>query len=97
MSGKSFFIDLTKCTACRGCQIACKQWNKLPAEETKNTGNYTNPPDLSAITYKTVHMREVKNAKGELDSWVFFPEQCRHCVEPPCKMAADAYDNQAIL
>jgi len=97
MSGKSFFIDLTKCTACRGCQIACKQWNKLPAEETRNTGNYTNPPDLSAITYKTVHMREVKNAKGELDSWVFFPEQCRHCVEPPCKMAADAYDNQAIL
>jgi len=97
MSGKSFFIDLTKCTACRGCQIACKQWNKLPAETTKNTGDYTNPPDLSAVTYKTVHMKEVKNDKGELDAWIFFPEQCRHCLEPPCKLTADTYDDKAIL
>ncbi len=31
---KSFFIDTTLCTACRGCQVACKQWHDLPAEET---------------------------------------------------------------
>ena len=24
---KSFFIDTTLCTGCRGCQVACKQWN----------------------------------------------------------------------
>ena len=56
--GMAFFIDLTLCTACRGCQIACKQWKKLPAEKTKNTGSHTNPPDLSYITYKTVHFIE---------------------------------------
>jgi len=97
MSGKSFFVDLTKCTACRGCQIACKQWNKLPAEQTKNHGSHQNPMDVSAITYKTVHMKEVADDKGEMAAWLFFPEQCRHCTEPPCKMTADTYDETAIL
>ena len=97
MSGKSFFVDLTKCTACRGCQIACKQWNKLPAEQTRNHGSHQNPMDVSAITYKTVHMKEVADDKGMMAAWLFFPEQCRHCTEPPCKMTADAYDDKAIL
>jgi len=97
MSGKSFFIDLTKCTACRGCQVACKQWNKLPAEQTRNHGSHQNPMDVSAITYKTVHMKEVADDQGFMAAWLFFPEQCRHCTEPPCKMTADAYDDQAIL
>ena len=43
---KAFFVDLTRCTGCRGCQIACKQWKTLPAEETTNRGGHTNPPDL---------------------------------------------------
>ena len=51
---KAFFVDLTRCTGCRGCQIACKQWKNLPAEETTNRGGHTNPPDLSSVTYKTV-------------------------------------------
>ena len=34
---KAFFVDLTRCTGCRGCQIACKQWKNLPAEETRRT------------------------------------------------------------
>lgn len=28
---KTFLIDTTKCTGCRGCQVACKQWNQLGA------------------------------------------------------------------
>lgn len=96
MEGKSFFIDLTKCTACRGCQIACKQWHKLPAEKTHNWGSHQNPKDLSFITYKLVRMQEVVE-KGQLKAWLFFPEQCRHCVEPPCKQVADMTDEQAIL
>ena len=73
---KAFFVDLTRCTGCRGCQIACKQWKNLPAEETTNRGGHTNPPDLSSVTYKTVHMREV--GKGKDFRMLFFPEQCRH-------------------
>ena len=55
---KSFFIDTTLCTACRGCQVACKAWHDLPAEETTNRGTYQNPADISFDTYKLVRMRE---------------------------------------
>ncbi|MBU4344960.1 MAG: formate dehydrogenase [Desulfobacteraceae bacterium] len=79
---KSFFVDTTICTACRGCQVACKQWHNLPAEETTNRGTYENPADLSFITYKVVRMRE-QVIGGKLN-WLFFPEQCRHCIEAPC-------------
>ncbi len=92
---KMFFIDLTRCTACRGCQIACKQWKDLPAEKTRNTGSHTNPPDLSFITLKTVHFIE-KGTPGNME-WLFFPEQCRHCVEPPCKGQADVDKEGAVL
>lgn len=83
MSGKSFFIDMTKCTACRGCQIACKQWKKLPATETAQLGTHQNPPDLSTSTLKLVRFSEGMGEDGRMN-WLFFPEQCRHCVEPPC-------------
>jgi formate dehydrogenase iron-sulfur subunit len=79
---KSFFIDATLCMGCRGCQVACKQWHDLPAEETQNLGTYENPQDLSFDTYKLVRMREAV-VDGKLN-WLFFPEQCRHCVEAPC-------------
>ncbi len=80
--GKTFFVDLTKCTACRGCQVACKQWKKLPAEKTECTGSHQNPPDLSGKTLKLVRFSE-QIIDGKLN-WLFLPEQCRHCIDPPC-------------
>jgi formate dehydrogenase iron-sulfur subunit len=83
---KSFLVDTTLCTACRGCQVACKQWHDLPAEETVNRGSYQNPADLSFDTYKLVRMSEAV-IDGKL-RWLFFPDQCRHCIEPPCEATA---------
>jgi formate dehydrogenase iron-sulfur subunit len=94
---KSFFIDTTLCMACRGCQVACKQWHALPAEDTVNQGTYQNPADLSFDTYKLVRMRE-EVVDGKL-RWLFLPDQCRHCVEAPCEATAGdpsaIYTNQA--
>jgi formate dehydrogenase iron-sulfur subunit len=87
MPGKSFFIDTTLCTACKACQVACKQWHDLPAEETKNRGSFQNPADLSFDTYKLVRMEEVV-VDGNF-RWLFFPDQCRHCLEPPCELTAE--------
>ncbi|MBU1611534.1 MAG: formate dehydrogenase [Proteobacteria bacterium] len=84
--GKTFFVDLTKCTACRGCQVACKQWKKLPAEKTVNSGSHQNPPDLSGSTLKLVRFKE-QVIDGKLN-WLFLPEQCRHCIDPPCVASA---------
>jgi formate dehydrogenase iron-sulfur subunit len=92
--GKSIFIDTTKCTACRGCQIACKQWNQRATEKTINRGNHQNPPDLSYNTWKLVRFSEIP---GEEVTWYFFPDQCRHCLQPPCKEVADGKAKGAII
>jgi formate dehydrogenase iron-sulfur subunit len=83
---KAFLIDTSKCIACKACQVACKQWNDLPAEKTTNVGSHQNPQDLSAVTWTLVRMNEVERG-GKL-KWLFFKDQCRHCVEPPCQMGA---------
>ncbi len=91
--GKSIFIDTTKCTACRGCQMACKQWNQRATEKTINWGSHQNPPDLSSNTWKLVRFSEIP---GEEVTWYFFPDQCRHCMNPPCKDVADQKAKGAI-
>ena len=84
---KAFLIDTSKCIACKACQVACKQWNDLPAEKTVNVGSHQNPQDLSAVTWTLVRMNEVESG-GKL-KWLFFKDQCRHCVEPPCLVSTD--------
>ncbi len=91
---KSFFIDTSRCTACRGCQLACKEWNELPPNKTKQTGSHQNPPDLNANNYKLVRFNE--HLEGDTVKWYFFPDQCRHCLDPPCKDAIEGYAEGAV-
>lgn len=35
---KAALVDMTKCTACRGCQVACKAWNDRKGESTHQEG-----------------------------------------------------------
>jgi len=86
--GYSILVDTSKCTACRGCQVACKQWNELPATATKNWGSYQNPQDLSADTWKLVRFADGSNGDGK-PFWYFFTDQCRHCLSPGCMGAAE--------
>jgi formate dehydrogenase iron-sulfur subunit len=86
--GYSILVDTSKCTACRGCQMACKQWNQLPATATKNWGSYQNPQDLSADTWKLVRFADGMNGNGKV-YWNFFTDQCRHCLSPGCMAAAE--------
>jgi formate dehydrogenase iron-sulfur subunit len=83
---KAFLIDTSKCIGCKACQVACKQWNGLPAERTTNRGSHQNPPDLSAVTWTLLRMSEVES--GGTLKWLFVKDQCRHCVDPPCLMSA---------
>jgi len=92
--GKSFFIDTTKCTACRGCQIACKQWNKNPGTKTYQRGTHQNPADLSFFTYKLVRFNELEEDRRL--KWYFFVDQCRHCIEPPCKATAESLGSKSV-
>lgn len=95
MAGKGFFIDTTLCTACRGCQVACKNWNRNGTIPTKNTGSHQNPPDLDGNTFKLVRFSEVET-DGKL-AWYFFADQCRHCLVPPCKDTIEGYVDDAVI
>lgn len=81
MAKIAMLIDQSKCMACRGCQVACKQWNELPAESTSNRGSYENPPDLSASTWTRIRFKEM-SASGF--KWLFLKEQCVQCTEAAC-------------
>ncbi|OGO02376.1 MAG: hypothetical protein A2Y91_07425 [Chloroflexi bacterium RBG_13_54_8] len=82
---KGVLYDANKCIGCRACQVACKQWNELPSEETQNTGTIENPPHLSAKTFTKIRFREIEyNGKFH---WVFAKTQCMHCDEPACAAA----------
>jgi len=92
---KSFFIDTSRCTACRGCQIACKEWYELPANKTKQTGTHQNPPDLNENNLKLVRFSE--HLEDGKIKWYFFPDQCRHCIDPPCVHAGGYLVEGAII
>ncbi len=82
MADKAILYDPTRCTACRGCQAACKQWNEREGEETVNRGSYENPPDLSPQTWLKVEFKELERG-GKL-SWLFNRRACMHCTDAAC-------------
>ncbi len=86
MEEKVMLIDVSKCTACRGCQVACKQWNKLPAEKTQQRGTHQNPPDLTPFTWNLVRYTEIPTKEGGV-RWLFRKDNCMHCTDPACQRA----------
>jgi len=85
MAEKAILYDATRCTACRGCQAACKQWNENDegeGEKTVNRGSYENPPDLSPKTWLKMEFREYDTAGGI--RWLFSRRACMHCTDAGC-------------
>jgi formate dehydrogenase iron-sulfur subunit len=85
MVRKAMLIDESRCTACRGCQVACKQWNDLEGwgySKTVNRGSYENPPRLSPQTWTRIRFSEYEGTDGF--RWLFLKEGCMHCGDPAC-------------
>lgn len=82
---KGVLYDATKCIGCRGCQVACKQWNQLPRTPTTNTGTYENPPQLNANNLTKMRFTETED--GGKMNFVFTKLQCMHCEHPACATA----------
>ena len=90
MAEKAILFDATRCAACRGCQVMCKQWNEndefIPTVENGvdavNRGSYENPPDLSPSTWLKMEFREVV-AGGQV-RWLFTRRACMHCTDAAC-------------
>jgi formate dehydrogenase iron-sulfur subunit len=73
--------DPSKCIGCRACQMACKQWNDLPAESNDPQEIYESPMDLSATTWNLIALKQ-----GE-PMTRFFNYQCMHCADAACVTA----------
>jgi formate dehydrogenase iron-sulfur subunit len=56
-----FFTDTTVCIGCKACEVACKQWNDLPADggELRGGGSYDNTRELGATTWRHVRFVEL--------------------------------------
>ncbi|MFO7951831.1 MAG: 4Fe-4S dicluster domain-containing protein [Bacillota bacterium] len=91
MAKQICLIDASKCIGCRGCQVACKQWNQLPAADTTFEGSYENPPALSSTTWMRIMFREYENenSNGKVD-WLMSKQGCMHCSDAACMQACPA-------
>jgi formate dehydrogenase iron-sulfur subunit len=55
-----FFTDTTVCIGCKACEVACKQWNDLPADgsQFRKGGSYDHTGTLSAASWRHVRFVE---------------------------------------
>jgi formate dehydrogenase iron-sulfur subunit len=63
-----FFTDTTVCIGCKACEVACKQWNDLPAGggEFRRGGSYDHTGELGAATWRHVRFLELVEPAPEL-------------------------------
>jgi formate dehydrogenase iron-sulfur subunit len=80
---KALLVSPELCIGCRGCQTACKSWNQLPGERTKNSGSYQNPPDIDADAYNIIRFSEVPSETNPV-RWLFVSRRCMHCGDAGC-------------
>jgi formate dehydrogenase iron-sulfur subunit len=58
-----FFTDTSVCIGCKACEVACKEWNQVPASSQGFTGeSYDNTIDLGADTWRHVAFIEQRKA-----------------------------------
>jgi len=81
-------VDISKCIGCKGCEVACKEWNDLGIEPTANFGSYQSHQDLSPNTWLLMRFNEVE-IDGSLN-WLIKKDACLHCEDPGCLFACPA-------
>ena len=81
-----FFTDVTLCIGCKACEVACKEWNELPADGYAFSGNsYDNTGRLAASTWRHVAFVEQMDRETPLDSrWMMLSDVCKHCTHAGC-------------
>jgi formate dehydrogenase iron-sulfur subunit len=62
-----FFTDTSLCIGCKACEVACKEWNRVPEDGLNFTGmSFDNSEGLSADTWR--HVAFIEQRKPIADS-----------------------------
>jgi len=85
----SKMVDIDLCIGCKACEVACKEWNDLEAEETSNFGGYQSHEDLTPNTWDLMRFNEVDIGDRGI-AWLIRKDSCFHCAEPGCLLACPA-------
>lgn len=87
MDEKAIYFDSSHCTACKGCQVACKCWNLLPSSLDLNgntfSGTHQNPPELNGDTRLIMTFNEEEGGSKGV-KWAFGRRSCQHCTQAGC-------------
>ena len=66
---KGFFTDTSICIGCKACEVACKEWNDVPATHFDMLGSsYDNSFSLNANQWRHVAFIEQPKRMGEQES-----------------------------
>ncbi len=91
MTTTGFFTDSTLCIGCKACEVACKEWNEVPADGFVFSGaSYDNTVALGHSTWRHVKFieREPQIGRGgnspQLMTWEFSSDVCKHCENAGC-------------
>ena len=89
-----FFTDTSLCIGCKACEVACKEWNALPADDLRLSGmSYDNTRRLSATTWRHVaFIEKIRDEKGQRATilkpfqshWLMMSDVCKHCKKAGC-------------
>ena len=83
MATTGFFTDSTVCIGCKACEVACKEWNEVPADGYVWTGrSYDNTGALGHSTWR--HVKFVERTRGGGPAWDFSSDVCKHCEHAGC-------------
>ena len=83
MAVKAFLTDSTLCIGCKACEVACKEWNGVPADGFHWSGkSYDHTGTLGHSTWR--HVKFVERERGGLPAWDFSSDVCKHCEHAGC-------------
>src|SRR5919112_3229325 len=83
-----FYTDTTVCIGCKACEVACKEWNQLPAtnggKHEMSGDSYDNTRQLDGTHWRHVKFVEQFSEDRTDGRWLMMSDICKHCVNAPC-------------
>jgi formate dehydrogenase iron-sulfur subunit len=94
-----FFTDTSICIGCKACEVACKEWNLIPEDGLRWSGeSYDNTSELGANSWRHVAFIEQRKplrlegdeagidggADDDALRWLMSSDVCKHCTHAAC-------------